>query len=193
MPTRLQRYDEPGHVHFWTISCYHRLSFFWHDDIKQAATLGLRYIQNKHDICLIGYVIMPEHVHVLLYPHARGAAEPTPISNLLHDFKQYVGREGKRRMRDFWRRHGRLWSTPLNSWAHGDLKEQSLWNKRGHDFNVYRFPKLIEKLDYCHKNPIARGLVDHPDQWRWSSYRYYELQDCSVLEMNWDGQWPIIW
>jgi hypothetical protein len=67
------------------------------------------------------------------------------------------------------------------------------WNRRGHDFNVYRVQRSMEKLDYCHRNPITRGLVDLPEQWRWSSYRYYELHDRSVLEMNWDGQWPIVW
>jgi len=67
------------------------------------------------------------------------------------------------------------------------------WNKRGHDFNVYRFTKLREKLDYWHRNPITRGLVDRPEQWRWSSYRYHELADRSVLAMDWDGRWPVIW
>ena len=67
------------------------------------------------------------------------------------------------------------------------------WNRRRHLFNVYRFKKLREKLDYCHRNPITRGLVDRPEQWCWSSYRYYELDDRSVLAMDWDGQWPIIW
>jgi hypothetical protein len=58
---------------------------------------------------------------------------------------------------------------------------------------VYRFKKLLEKLDYCYRNPITRGLVDRPKQWRWSSYRYCELNDRSVLAMDWDGQWPIVW
>jgi hypothetical protein len=94
MPTRLKRYDEPGHVHFWTISCYHRLSFFWNDHIKQVAIAGLSHIRETHRICLTGYVIMPEHVHVLLYPHAPGSDVPIPVSTLLHDFKEFVGREG---------------------------------------------------------------------------------------------------
>jgi putative transposase len=193
MPTRLKRYDEPGHAHFWTISCYHRLSFFWNDRIKQTAIAGLRHIRATHRICLIGYVIMPEHVHVLLYPHAPGCETPIPISTLLHDFKEFVGREGKRRLRDYWRQHGRLWSEPLNRWAQGELGDQAFWNKRGHDFNVYRFKKLREKLDYCHRNPITRGLVDRPEQWPWSSYRYYEISDHLPLAMDWDGQWPIVW
>ena len=51
----------------------------------------------------------------------------------------------------------------------------------------------MTKLDYCNKNPLTRGLVDKPDDWAWSSYRYYELDDHTVLSMDWDGRWPIEW
>ncbi len=67
------------------------------------------------------------------------------------------------------------------------------WNRRGHDFDVYGFKKLGEKLDYCHRDAITRGLLDGPEQWRWGSYRYHELDDRSALALDWDGQWPIIW
>ena len=50
-----------------------------------------------------------------------------------------------------------------------------------------------QKLDYCHKNPLTRGLVDDPADWKWSSYRFYEFGDRSVLPMDWDGSWPIEW
>ena len=119
MPTRLKRYDEPGHVHFWTISCYHRLNFFWNDRLKQAAIAGLRHIRATHRICLIGYVIMPEHVHVLLYPHAPGREMPIPISTLLHDFKESValgaafGRSRRQRGNKA-TRHRAGWGTFLN-------------------------------------------------------------------------------
>ena len=91
MPAHLKRYDEPGHVHFWTISCTRRLGFFHHDDMKTIVVDGLKYLQAKFGICLVGYVVMPEHVHVLLFPHARECAEPTSISTLLRAFKQHVG------------------------------------------------------------------------------------------------------
>src|SRR5262245_42091535 len=59
--------------------------------------------------------------------------------------------------------------------------KQVVFNTRSYDFNITRFDTLIEKIDYCHKNPITRGLVDAPDQWKWSSFRFYELDDRSVL------------
>jgi len=154
---------------------------------------GLHRLQTESGICLIGYVIMPEHVHVLLYPHRRGCDEPTAISGLLHSFKRHVAHYCKEGLRTVWGQHGGLWSEPLNRWARGEYKGHPIWFKRGYDFNVCRHRTLLEKLDYCHRNPITRGLVDRPEQWHWSSYRYYEMDDRSVLAMDWDGSWPIVW
>ncbi len=62
-----------------------------------------------------------------------------------------------------------------------------------YDFNLRTHKTLLEKLDYCHKNPLTRALVDRAEDWPWSSYRFYEFGDESVLKMDWDGSWPIIW
>ncbi len=108
MPTHLKRFNEPGHVHFWTISCHRRLGFFHHDGIKQIVVEALRLLQEKFRVCLVGYVVMPEHVHALLYPQKRECDRPTDISRLLNSFKQRVGYYGKAWLREYWRSHGRL-------------------------------------------------------------------------------------
>ena len=62
MPTHLGRYDQPGDSHFWTIFCRRRLTFFHDDGLKRIVAEGLRLLQQRFGVCLIGYVIMPEHV-----------------------------------------------------------------------------------------------------------------------------------
>jgi hypothetical protein len=50
-----------------------------------------------------------------------------------------------------------------------------------HDFNVWRHKKKIEKLTYMHMNPVKRGLVAHPRDWRWSSYAFcQQLPDVMI-------------
>jgi len=193
MPAHLTRDNDPGHVHFWTISTARRLGFFHHDEMKQTVVAGLRQLQTKFGICVVGYVVMPEHVHVLLYPHARRQSEPTSVSTLLRAFKQYVGFCGKACLRDYWRMHGRLWSDPLTDWAVGRAPNKPIWNTRGYDFNIHQRDTLIEKVDYSHKNPVTRGFVERPEDWRWSSYWHYGLDDRAILAMDWDGVWPIVW
>ena len=137
MPAHLRRFNEPGHVHFWTISCHRRLGFFHQDGMKQVVLDGLKVLRERFNVCLIGYVVMPEHVHVLLYPHARACDKPVDVSRLLNAFKQHCGFHGKAWLRDYWRKHGRLWSTPLTDWARADEKGKPIWNTRGYDFNVH--------------------------------------------------------
>lgn len=193
MPSHLRRFDEPGHAHFWTISCHRRLGFFHDDGMKRIVCDGLSGMRDRFGICLVGYVVMPDHVHVILYPHARGANQPVPVSALLRAFKQQVGYHGKEYLREHWRRHRNLWSGPLTKWATDAVGDKPIWTTRGYDFNVVRYETLREKLDFCHKNPITRGLADCAEDWAWSSYRFYELGDRSMLLMDWDGHWPIIW
>lgn len=192
MPSHLRRHDEPGHTHFLTVSCYRRLQLFHDEGMKQVVVEAMKSLQQKVGVCLLGYVIMPEHLHALVYPHRRGDDNPIPIGRVLQAFKQYVGRHGKSRLRDVWRRQGRLWSEPLNQWAHDRSGKQQVMNTRAYDRNVTTEEELHEKLDYCHKNPITRGLVARAEDWPWSSFRFYERFDA-VLAMDWDRRWPIIW
>jgi putative transposase len=161
--------------------------------MKRVAIEALANLQARLGICLIGYVVMPEHLHVLAYPHRKGEATPIPIGAVLQCFKQYLGRHGRQRLRDVWRQQGSLWSEPLNQWARGALGEQAIMHTRGHDRNIFTERELREKLDYCHKNPITRGLTPNASEWKWSSFRFYEFADCSILAMDWDGAWPILW
>ena len=48
----------------------------------------------------------------------------------------------------------------------------------------FREKKRLEKLDYMHNNPVKRGLVRSPEEWPWSSYRFYYLNDSSLLSMD---------
>jgi len=147
MPSGLRRYDEPGHTHFWTVSCFRRLSFFHDDGMKRVAVDGLGLLRERSGVCLVGYVVMPKHVHVMIYPRARGHEQAIRVSRLLAPFKQPVGFYGKARLRKVWRRQGRLWSQPLNRWASGALGRQAIWNTRGYDFNILRKEALLRKLD----------------------------------------------
>ena len=48
------------------------------------------------------------------------------------------------------------------------------WLPRNYDFNVRTDAKRLEKLNYMHWNPMKRGLVRRPEDWRWSSYHFYQ-------------------
>jgi putative transposase len=69
-------------------------------------------------------------------------------------------------------------------------QRRAFWQARFYDFNVWTTKKRVEKLRYMHRNPVKRGLVEAPEQWRWSSYRFYLLDEAGPVRVN-EG-WPEI-
>ena len=65
-----------------------------------------------------------------------------------------------------------------------------VWQKRFYDFNVWTERKRIEKLRYMHRNPVNRGLVEQPDQWKWSSFRSYYCGEDGMVRVNFQ-EWPL--
>lgn len=63
-------------------------------------------------------------------------------------------------------------------------RKYNFWKPRFYDFNIYSEKKFKEKLDYCHKNPVTRGLVNDPSEWRFYSYRNYFLNDDSIISID---------
>jgi len=59
-----------------------------------------------------------------------------------------------------------------------------IWQARFYDFNVWTERKRIEKLRYMHRNPVQRGLVESPEQWRWSSFRWYLCGEAGPVRIN---------
>jgi putative transposase len=66
------------------------------------------------------------------------------------------------------------------------LHPHRLWQARFYDFNVWTEHKRIEKLRYIHRNPVKRRLVDSPEQWNWSSFRFYSCGEPGLVKVN-DG------
>jgi putative transposase len=151
MPKDLVRIYGFGHLHFITFSCYRRLPLLGTPGARDTFVQVLDHTRNRFGFRLVGYVVMPEHVHLLISEPALG----TP-STVLQKLKQDVSRKLR---------------------AESDRSDSRLpqfWQRRFYDFNVWTLKKKTEKLGYMHMNPVKRGLVTHPRDWPWSSYSFYE-------------------
>jgi putative transposase len=154
MPSHLKRYQTEGHEHFLTFSCYRRLSYLLEDHARIVFEEALESLRQKHRFYLFGYVLMPEHVHLLLTePQHRPLA--TTLSVLKGETSKLL--KGNR---------------------------PHLWQTRYYDFNVLSQQKRVEKLRYLHRNPVVRGLVAQPEDWLWSSYRHYLTGEQGRVEIE---------
>lgn len=176
MPSRLKRYYGFGHLHFLTFSCYQRRPLL---DAPMARTFflsTLAEIRTRYHFEVRGYVVMPEHVHLLL-------SEPgeRTLSVALKALKQRISRDFRGGIPDS---NKHLLPPGLRNFA-SNLPR--FWEPRFYDFNVYTQEKLNEKLKYMHANPVTRGLVDHPAAWIWSSYLFYETGEQGIISIDQAG------
>jgi len=114
---------------------------------------------------------MPEHVHLLITEPE--IATPSKVMQVL---QQRTARASLPKLK---RRN------PRQRNLFGDeLRRRAFWQARFYDFNVWTTKKRVEKLRYMHRNPVKRGLVATPEQWRWSSYRFYFLGEAGPVRLN---------
>jgi putative transposase len=161
MPNRLRRYYGAGYLHFITTSCYQRRALLSSRQNRDLFLQVLEQVRKRYHFVVVGYVVMPEHVHLLFSEPER--ANPSVVMQAL---KQGFARRLLRKLRSGNDpRQGSLWSEAV--------EEGHIWQRRFYDFVVFTENKRIEKLRYMHRNPVKRGLVLEPQQWPWSSFRHY--------------------
>jgi putative transposase len=162
MPAGLRRYYGKGDLHFITFSCYRRLPLLKTVRARDTFVKELGKVRDEMRFHLLGYVVMPEHIHLLMSEPPRG----TP-STVLQKLKLRVARKLRKR--------GKHVSAGQMRLPFTETREplRAFWQARFYDFNVYGEGKKKEKLNYMHANPVIRGLVKHPGDWRWSSWGFY--------------------
>lgn len=175
------RHFEPGQLQFITTSTYRRTKLFESEPLRWLFVNVLRQLRQETGFLLVGWVLMPEHLHLLIRPEP---AEAT--SRFMQELKkrsaQGIIAALAENGGDAWCR-STLTRLRLPPTVHSDSRYR-VWQRRFVPFNVFTEKKRLEKLDYMHGNPVKRGLVKSPDQWPWSSFRFYHLNDSSVLSMD---------
>lgn len=162
MRNPLKRLYGQGHLHFITFSCYRRRPLLGAARARDRFVKILDEVRGRHGFALLGFVVMPEHVHLLM--SESGRKNPSKILQVL---KQKVARALLRKRR---RKEN---DAQLSLAFEAAAEESHFWQRRFYDFNVWSEKKLKEKLDYMHANPVQRGLVKHPKDWPWSSWASY--------------------
>jgi putative transposase len=143
VPWGLKRFQESKQSHFLTFSCYHRRPLLATAAAKRVFEAALERVRRSFGLCVFGYVVMPEHVHLLLSEPPRRT-----LAGALKSLKQGVSRR-----------------------LIGDADH--FWQKRHYAFNVRNHAQFVQKLRSIHRNPVKRGLCERAEDGEWSSFRPY--------------------
>ena len=154
------RWNVPWQSHELTFSCYRRRAFLAKDRTRQILADAVNRARTKMGFHVWAYVMMPEHVHLLIWP----AKEVYSISSILQAIKQSVSRRAVG-----WLRANN--PSGLRSLATGRRdKPYQFWQEGGgYDRNIRRGKALGDIIGYIHHNPVKRGLATRAEDWLWSS------------------------
>jgi putative transposase len=111
-----------------------------------ALAKSLVFCAKKYNAVIAGYVLMPTHIHLLMF------IEGSKLSAFMRDFKKFIAQKVVK-----------------------DLKTStsSVWMPRYDRVAIYSHKVLCEKLNYIHHNPVKSGLVQNAEDWQWSSASDY--------------------
>jgi putative transposase len=146
------RYQQTGEFHFLTFSSFRRQPYLSTVAAMELFEDALERVRLRYLFVVAGYVVMPEHVHLLVNEPERGL-----LSRTIQALKLSVSMRSR---------------------------ERPFWQAHYYDFNVSSHQKFVEKLRYIHRNPVVRGLVASPEDWKWSSFRHYQTGMHGTVEIE---------
>ncbi len=180
MPWGLTRFHHTRQSHFVTFCCYYRSRRFTSDASCRVFESALERVRRNYRLRVYGYVVMPEHVHLLLSEPQTDAVQNKSGG----PFKPDVGLSGLGQMTTL--------ADALKSLKQGVSRRligdaEHFWQKRYYDFNVRNDSQFVEKLRYIHRNPVKAGLCERPEDWEWSSFRHYATGIVGTVEI--ESEW----
>lgn len=162
-------FTDQQYIHFVTFSVYKRRRLLDLDQPKRLVLGTLNHQLQALAAKCIGFVLMPNHVHALLWMN-----EPGDVRRFLHGWK----RMSSFSIRQWYADHAPKYCRDFGP-------GERFWQPKSYIFHVHSEHKLRQKLDYMHLNPVRAGLLERAEEWRWSSARWY-LQLRSVgVPLSW--------
>ena len=179
-----RRINEPGDANSLTFSCFSRRPFLSKDRSRMWLVEAIDRAREKHAFDLWAYVVMPEHVHLLLWPR-----EPVYwISRMLTSIKQPVSIKALSYLRQsappvLPQMENRL-SQMEDRQPDGSVHHRFWQRGGGYDRNLTEPRTIWAEMAYIHANPIRRGLCESATDWIWSSARELAEPGSGLLRLN---------
>ncbi len=174
--TRLHHYDNLGTARFVTFACHRKYHLLTNEEDIGILLEEIEAARMEYNFSVLSYVVMPNHVHLVIYPHAA-----IKLGRVIGEVKSRSARkilERWRTVKDY-----RLSRLQVN--RSGNIR-LVFWQRRCYDHNCRTVETVKEKIQYCHANPVRAGFAQRIEEWRWSSYRAYLGEESGLLKIGTD-------
>jgi putative transposase len=180
MPLRNRKYFK-GNAYYITTSVNKFVKIFKEKKYIECILDNINFYRRKHNFKLLAYVIMPDHLHLLIYPDQDRVEE---VSSIMEDLKKFTSRKLRKQMeedkRNKWLSLFKLKKPKKKNWQY------QIWQERFDDLAIYSLEIARIKINYIHNNPVRKGLVEKAEDYLYSSARNYILEDHSIIRVDTD-------
>ena len=170
---------EIGEIFFWTATINQWQKLLLQDEYKEVVISSLEYLSNAGKIDVYAFVIMPNHIHLIWKTNelnGKEAAQGSFLKYTAHEFRKMLLKEGNEKLSSYK--------------VDAENKKHEFWQRDSLAVPLYSRAVASQKLKYIHNNPLAEHwqLVKHPCDYKYSSARYYELNEknFSILKDLWE-------
>ncbi|QDV49402.1 REP-associated tyrosine transposase [Gimesia fumaroli] len=171
---QIKHFHEPGDCHELTFSCYQRKPLLTNPIWNKLLCQSIDQALVRHHFRLIAFVIMPEHLHLFVYPESNECK----IDRLLAAIK----RPFSYRIKELLIQKNNDLVLELTSKKNSGKSVFHFWQKGpGYDRNLSTKQAVENAINYIHLNPVKRKLSNDSSSWKWSSARWYE-SDGKVVD-----------
>ena len=140
-----------------------RLPVFRTETIARIVCDAINESRIKHGFLVFAYVIMLDHLHLV----SDSKFKPSELQRLIN------GIIGKRIL-DYLKANDLTQSlAKLQIEKRSDGSQYTVWQRHPDTRLLWNEEMLWQRIQYTHLNPVRAGLVDHPDDWKWSSARTF--------------------
>ncbi len=172
--------NEPGHAHALTFSCFRRQPFLSRDRSRTWTIEAIGRAAEIHRFHIWAYVLMPEHVHLLVCP----IESEYDTSDFLRSLKKSVANKAVK----YVRKHAPAFLDRMLDQQPNGADAYRFWQRaRGYDRNIWEPRYVHQMIDYIHANPVRRGLCERPEDWPWSSAADYANIRQGPLVIDFDS------
>lgn len=173
MRTTYKIYDEDA-LYFITSSTIENIPIFLNETMFNILIECFKFCRKEKGLKLYAYVIMDNHFHAIV--------SGENLISIIRDFKRFTAKkiiEVIKTMNSNWLLN------QIEYWKK-DFKQDShyqIWQEGYHPQQIFNDEILFQKIEYIHNNPVKRGFVSKPEDWKYSSARNFS-GDCSIIELD---------
>jgi putative transposase len=174
----MSRYRADEHLpYFCTITILDWTPVFIESRYIDPLMDSLSFCRRSKGLQLFAFVVMPNHMHLI--------AAADDLHALMRDFKRFTSRTIHERLLADGRHTVLAWLEQAAQRARRQRGEFSFWEDGFHPQAICTAAVFEQKLRYLHENPLRKGLVSAPDDWRYSSASWYagRREDCLELDV----------